>query len=116
MKFYKRKTDVEGTTTGDFDSFSASQLLDELVAVLGEMGTPQRWYLNTNEVEIDVVILDDTLDTSGVVEVIANHVPSTDVLPSPQDIIDSIVEWIAGQPSAPQMLMDRKNLIAKRKV
>jgi len=78
LKFTKKKTDIEGNTTGDFDSFNASQLLDELVAVLGDMGTPQKWYLNTNEVEIDVVILDDTLDTSGVAEVIANHVPQDD--------------------------------------
>jgi len=80
MKFYKRKTDIDNITTGDFDSFNASQLVEELRAVLGDGidEKPQKWNLATEEVVIIVNIFDDTLDTSGVAQVIADHVPQDD--------------------------------------
>jgi len=64
----------------DFIAHDPSELLDELIVVLGEMGTPQKWHLTTNEGEINVVILDDTLDTSGVAAVIASHGSEANVL------------------------------------
>ena len=121
MKFTKRRTDINGTTTGDFDTFDASVLQALLINLLGEQGNPQRQYLNTNDNEIDVVQVDPTLDMSGVVGVISNYtelaaelVSITD--PSLQEVIDSLVSYVAKQVDAPQLIKDRNTVILKVKL
>lgn len=59
MKFKKIKDGI-----GDFYGFNAGILREELIALLGEQGSPQMWYANTNQNEIDMN-LTEALDTPG---------------------------------------------------
>jgi len=65
LRFYKKKTDISGTETGDFYGFDASILYDEL--------KPLNARCDTAEVEITVYPIDGELDKEAVTAVVLAH-------------------------------------------
>ena len=65
LRFYKKKTDISGTETGDFWGFDASILYDEL--------KPLNARCDTAEVEITVYPIDGELDKEAITAVVLAH-------------------------------------------
>jgi hypothetical protein len=67
LKFFKKKTDISGTETGDFYGFDASILFDDL--------KPLNARCDTAEVEITVYPLDDKipLDETAIRTIVTTH-------------------------------------------
>ncbi len=59
---------------GPKDDIDFSALHRELVALLGEQGDPQRWFLNGSDGEAEFVQVDQSLNISGVSSVVESHI------------------------------------------
>lgn len=63
---------------GPKENIDFSKLHEELVALLGPQGDPQRWFLNGADGQVEFVQVDQTLNVSGVSAVVESHINSAE--------------------------------------